>query len=89
MLHIEKGRLKPLNIIRTARLGNTLSYEADLMAEPRLPEGRENNYIAYDAKTRTLSLPVVVAEKESDGDGRVTAGRIRYRFDGLYFVRQK
>lgn len=89
VLHIEKGRLKPLNIIRTARLGNTLSYEADLMAEPRLPDGRENSYIAYDAKTRTLSLPVVVAEKESDGDGRVTAGRIRYRFDGLYFVRQK
>ena len=74
LLHIEKGRLKPLNIIRTARLGNTLSYEADLMAEPRLPEGRENNYIAYDAKTRTLSLPLVVDGKESDGDGRVTAG---------------
>ncbi|MGF6147264.1 Uncharacterised protein [Kingella potus] len=89
LLHIAKGRLKPLNIIRTSRLGNSLAYEADIAAEPRLPAGRENDRIAYDAATRTVSLPVVVAEKESDGDGRITAARIRYRFDGRYFVLQR
>ena len=75
--------LQPLNIIRTAKLTNTLGYGFDVSTVQK--SGLAD--IAYDRSSKTISLPVVVDDGE--GFGTVKKARIRYRFNGRYFVKTK
>ena len=75
--------LQPLNIIRTPKLTNTLGYGFDVSTVQK--SGLAD--IAYDRSSKTISLPVVVDDGE--GFGTVKKARIRYRFNGRYFVKTK
>ena len=84
LLHIGNGGLHPLNIIRAnGRTTNTLGYEYSV-------SDSDNQDFAYNAQTRTISFPLVPKEAGSPeaayGAAAVSGSRIRYRFDGSYFV---
>ena len=49
-------------------------------------KGRPASLVSFDQKTNVLRIPVVINDKEFP-NGRVTAKRIGYKFDGTYFVR--
>ena len=73
-------------LIRTrSRLTNSLSFAYDNFSVIDRPD-RPDRLIFFDKKTKTLSIPVVIKDKEFP-DGRVTDKFIRYRFNGRYFVR--
>ena len=75
--------LQPLDIIRTSKLTNRLGYGFDTTTV----QDMRHTVILYDARSKTISLPVVVDDGE--GFGTVKKARIRYRFNGRYFVKTK
>ncbi|UOQ71425.1 hypothetical protein [Hymenobacter cellulosilyticus] len=83
-LTIENGQLNPdAKLIQTqSGLRNTLGFEFDFSSVMNRPE-RPVRLITYDPKTRVLEIPVVWA------DGKVTAKRIRYAFNGTVFEKAK
>jgi hypothetical protein len=75
-----------VKLIKTrSGLTNTLNFEYDNFSVIDRTE-TQGRLITFDAKTRTLKIPVVIKDEEFP-DGRVTDGVIRYRFTGKYFVK--
>ena len=69
-------------LIRTKTgIRNELSYEIDFSASANLgnPVDREEAWLQYDAKSHTISIPLI------QENGRLTKKKIRYRFTGTYF----
>ena len=60
---------------------NELSYEVDFSASANRgnPINREEAWLQYDAKSHTISIPLI------QENGRLTSKKIRYRFTGTYF----
>lgn len=60
---------------------NELSYEIDFSGSANLgnPIDREEAWLQYDAKSHTISIPLI------QENGRLTKKKIRYRFTGTYF----
>ena len=69
----------------TSGLTNTLGFEYDNFSVIDRPNAADK-LITFDKKTGTLTIPVVIKDAEYP-DGRVTDRKIRYRFDGKYFVK--
>ncbi|UOP01718.1 hypothetical protein [Kingella potus] len=90
LLHIAKGRLKPLNIIRTSRLGNSLAYEADIAVRtaPARRQGKRPHCLRRGNAHRQPARGGGGKRKRRRRKDNGTA-RIRYRFDGRYFVLQR
>jgi len=83
---ISNDGLRPLNIIRTSKATNTLSYEYSASHSGR------NEDFAYDARSKTISFPLVPKADANHPDAaygaaQVSNRRIRYRFNGEQFVR--
>ena len=83
---IDDGRLNEnAALIKTATgIRNELSYSVDLANEANLKNGHNNREwveLLYDAKTKTISIPLITEA------GRVTSKKIAYRFNGSYFVK--
>jgi hypothetical protein len=87
LFKIEGGKLNAnVNLIKTkSGLTSTLGFGYDFFSVVDRKE-RPVKLITFDKKTKTLSIPVVVEDKEFP-DGRVTNRFISYRFDGNYFVK--
>ena len=86
LYRLGKRELEDLNIIRTSRLTAYLHYMLNRHSE--IP-GVSPDF-AYDKHSKTISLPVVDDEQRSENDlsfGNLRNKRIRYRFNGRYFVR--
>ena len=83
---ISHSGLRPLNIIRTSKATNTLAYEYSSSHS-----GRDEDF-AYDARSKTISFPLVPKADANHPDSaygaaRVSNHRIRYCFNGEQFVR--
>ena len=75
-----------VRLIKTkSGLTNTLGFEYDFFSVVDRKQ-RPVRLISFDKKTKTLKIPVVIADKEFP-DGRVSNKLISYRFDGKYFVK--
>lgn len=69
-------------LIRTKTgLKNELGYEVDLTSSVNRDKEVPNFDIEYDKKSKTISIPVI------RGNNEVTKKRIRYKFNGAYFVK--
>ncbi len=81
---IENGKLNDdVKLIKTASgLHNKLYYDYDFNWWDT-HDDLLNAYIHYDAITKTISIPVVMA------DGHVTKNFIYYKFTGQYFEKTK
>ena len=67
-------------LIRTQTgLKNQLGYEVDLTSGSNIDHEVPSWEMDYDTATKTISLPVIL------DNGRVTARRIRYKFNGTCF----
>ncbi len=78
-----------LRLFKTkAGMQNRIGYEYDFFSVVDRKE-RPISLARFDEKTSTILIPVVIADKASDGPGRVTNRFIKYRFDGKSFVLQK
>ena len=69
----------------TYSLGFSYDFES-VLDNPALDDHRERIYFAYDDKTKTLSYPLIVGDREYS-DGKMLETRVEYRFDGDYFIR--
>lgn len=82
---IDNGKLNgKAALIRTKTgIRNELAYEIDLSSSVnRGPDvEREWTKIQYDAKSKTIAIPLI------QEDGKVTPKKIRYQFNGTYFVK--
>ena len=86
----DNGKMRPLNIIRAQKPTHLLKYEYS-------PLGNANRGcqdFTYDKKTKTISFPLVPELDKNNPEAayvpaEVSNRRIRYRFDGRYFVRLK
>ncbi len=75
-----------VRLIKTkAGLQNRIGFEYSFFSVADRKE-RPIKLIRFDERTKTIKIPVVIADKASDGSGRVTNRFINYRFDGTYFV---
>ena len=75
-----------VKMIKTAAgLTHTLNFAYNFFSVSDRKE-RPIKLIKFDAKSKTLSIPVVIADNEF-GNGRVTNRFINYRFNGSYFVK--
>lgn len=73
-------------LIRTDKgLQNSISFEYDFESVMDRTE-RPVKLFVFDETARSFSFPVIADDEEMQ-HGRVTDNRIRYRFDGRYFVR--
>lgn len=79
--------LEPARLIKTSTLTHQISYSFDPSSEYDVDFEKRNNDILYDDKSKVLSFPVIIQTKEYEY-GKVTKKRIRYQFNGEYFVRQ-
>ena len=61
---------------------NTLSYEVDLTTSANRGKEVPDYYPGYDASKMAVSIPVILE------NGKVTAKRIIYKFNGTYFEKQ-
>lgn len=82
-----KDELEPAKLIKTSTLTHQIGYSFDPSSEYDLAFEKRNNHIRYDEKNKVLSFPVIIQTKEYEY-GKVTKKRIRYQFNGEYFVRQ-
>jgi hypothetical protein len=64
---------------------NSISFGYDFFSVVDREE-RPVRLFEYDSKSKTLSFPVVIEDGETP-QGRVTDKKIRYRFNGEYFVK--
>lgn len=62
---------------------NELGYEMDFStsSNKNTARGDINYSTEYDPATKTIAIPLI------EEDGKLTARKIRYRFDGKYFVK--
>lgn len=75
-----------VRLIKTkAGLQNRIGFEYSFFSVSDRKE-RPIKLIRFDERTKTIKIPVVIADKASDGPGRVTNRFINYRFNGTYFV---
>lgn len=75
-----------LKLIKTREgITDSLSFEYNFFSVVDRKE-RPIRLIKYDAKTKTLRIPIVINDTEFP-NGRVTNRFINYRFDGSYFVK--
>lgn len=75
-----------VKLIKTKEgLTHTLGFQYSFFSVVDRKE-RPIKLITYDAATRTITLPVVIAD-DKDPAGRVTGRVIKYRFNGTYFVK--
>lgn len=75
-----------LRLFKTkAGMQNRIGYEYDFFSVVDRKE-RPIKLARFDEKTGTIMIPVVIADKASDGPGRVTDRFIKYRFNGTNFV---
>lgn len=81
-----KQDLTPVKLLKTSNLTDKISYAFDPSSEYDLPPEKRNYPIHYDDKSKILSLPVVIETVEYP-NGKVTNKRIKYKFNGQYFVR--
>lgn len=79
--------LEPAKLIKTSTLTHQIGYSFDPSSEYDVDFEKRNNDILYDDKSKVLSFPVIIQTKEYEY-GKVTKKRIRYQFNGEYFVRQ-
>lgn len=82
LLHFEHDVLCPLDIIRTPHLTGSLHYR-----HPPMPVDALRHSFTYDHLKKTISLPDATETAGSPIDDKPIPHRIRYRFDGTYFVR--
>lgn len=88
LYQIQADKLTSPKLIKTAQgLTNTLSFTYNFFSVVDRPE-RPIKLFEFDNKTKTIHLPVVIADKEFS-TGKVTNRKIAYRFNGKYFVKQK
>jgi len=75
-----------VRLIKTkAGMQNRIGFEYGFFSVANRKE-RPIKLIRFDERTKTLMIPVVIADKATDGPGRVTNRFINYRFNGTYFV---
>lgn len=78
-----------LRLFKTkAGMQNRIGYEYDFFSVVDRKE-RPIRLARFDERTKTIRIPVVIADKATDGPGRVTNRFIDYKFDGTYFVNVK
>jgi hypothetical protein len=83
---IDDGHLNPdAVLIKTASgIQNELGYEVDFSDKDNWKNPKANREWAdlqYDPKTKTIAIPLITEA------GQVTSRKIRYRFNGTYFVK--
>jgi hypothetical protein len=82
---IDGGKLNDkAKLIKTKTgIHNELQYDIDFSdsVNQHLKLDYEVSWLQYDKKTKTISIPLITEE------GKLTARKIRYRFNGTYFVK--
>ena len=82
---IDNGKLNDTAklIMTKTGLHNELSYEVDWSETSNRESTLDRNVDSpsYDAKNNIISIPLI------QEDGKVTTKRIRYKFNGQYFVK--
>lgn len=87
LYRIDGDKLVEPKLIKTKEgLTNTLGFEFDFFSVVDRPE-RPIKLFEFDDKSKTIRFPVVVQDKELMY-GKVTNRKIRYQFDGQYFVKK-
>lgn len=78
-----------LRLFKTkAGMQNRIGYEYNFFSVVDRKE-RPIKLARFDERTNTILIPVVIADKASDGPGRVTKRFIKYRFNGTIFVPER
>lgn len=87
LYQIDNDKLSKPKLIKTKQgLTNVIGFEFDFSSVIDRPE-RLIELFEFDKKSKTILFPVVVEDKDFIY-GNVTNRKIRYQFDGKYFVKR-
>ena len=80
-------RFESIKAIRTTKgRTNAISFNYNFFSVVKHTE-RPVKLVFYDGRSKSFRFPIVIEDKSTPGEGRITDRFITYRFNGRYFVK--